>query len=193
MIRKILILAFLAFFFNCKNNNRQEERSVDFDNSDPVKSEHLLKEKADIEGFSVKLKGIIKKTDVFTLFYLDHEQDIYSASKIVNTEVQASNQVQEVIFKTPKDIYPYSFRLDFGHNKEQSEIEIYECILSYRGKKFKIKGGELQYYFSFNDGVKMQPDSTTFILSSFMSNGKDFYDPHIIGKPTLTYVLDFQL
>ena len=169
-----------------------KEKSLESANKPKINSEVTEKPKQ-AEKFKIKLKGIFDKDDKFAMFYFENENEKYNAQQLVTTKVNSSDEIQEVYLEAPAKVYPMNIKLDFGSNKEQSSIEIYECVLEYKNKSYTIKGGELKKYFHFNDGIKMQSDSITFNLSTFKFRGKDIYNPYIRGKEKLTEVLDLEL
>lgn len=174
------------FFVGCKEN---KAKAID---NTKIDSEIVVKPKQE-ENFKVKLKGVFNRDDKFALFYVENESEKYNAEKLVTTKFLGSNETQEINFEFPADVYPLSFRLDFGSNKEQLAVKIYECTLSYKGESYIIDGKNLRNYFNFNDGIKMQSDSVTFKLKTFKFKDKDRYDPYMNGNKNLTEVLDFEL
>lgn len=184
MHNKFLLILVLLIFIGCKESKSENTNDV------KVKSEVNQTKK---ETFIVTLKGVFEKDDTFGLFYTENETEKFSADQLVTTKFSAQKGIQDIVLETPRGVYPLTFRLDFGSNREQSKIKIYECILNYEGNSYTIEGKNLKKYFTFNDGIKMESDSLTFSLKTFNFKGKDVYDPYIKGNKNLTEVLDFKL
>ncbi|RKE98827.1 hypothetical protein [Ichthyenterobacterium magnum] len=186
MIKKLSLIFGLIFLIGCKDNSTKIAEDTKID------SEIIEKPKQE-ETFKLKLKGVFNKDDKFAMFYTESELEKFNPKKVVTTRFIGSEEIQEINLEAPSKVYPMNIMLDFGSNKEQTSIKIYECILKYKNKSFKIKGGDLKTYFNFNEGIKMQLDSLTFNFDLFKFHGKEVHNPYIIGKKKLTEVLDFEL
>lgn len=139
--------------------------------------------------FSLKLRAIVKKDDLFELFYVQGENEIFSANYFVSTKVEGSELEQDIIFRIPLGDYPYNIKLDFGTNKEQGEVIILECILDYSKRKYRINGKELNKYFNFSEISQVPQDSTKYNISL----SKNRYDPYMIGNDGFKEVLNSKI
>lgn len=185
-IPKITLLFFLVMSMSsCKQNS--EGKNID-DQTVEQKSLENSKEKVPTH-FSFTLRALVQKDDDLQLFYIQENTESYSVEQMLSQEVVGSNQFQDITFNMPTEFYPFNFRLDFGTNPLQNSIKIEECTLQYGSSEYIIKGSEMIGYFTFNEGVEVLSDSTTFRLKTFKEGIKDKYDPFLMGNLKLNDVL----
>lgn len=185
-IHKITVLFFLVVSMNsCKQNS--EKKSSDTQTVEQKRSENP-EEKAPIH-FSLTLSALIQKNDNFQLFYIQENTSSYNVNQFLTREVSGSDQYQDITFDLPTEFYPFNLRLDFGTNPLQNSIQVEKCTLYYGSSDYVIKGSEMKDYFTFNEGVEILSDSTTFSLKTFKQGSIDKYDPFLMGNLKLNDVL----
>ncbi len=177
LIRNCKIIVLLLFIVSCGNEKK--------DNSKPQEEQQKVVEQKQ-KIFSLKLKALVKKDDIFQLFYLQGEEEIFSAEQVITVKIIGSDEYQDILFKLPEEDYPYNFRIDLGSDAEQSNVMISECILSYANTDFSIKGSDLKKFFIFNNHIQQSSlDSTSYDMSKVGER----YDPYIVGNKELIEAL----
>lgn len=170
MKSKILIALFGLLFlsFGCKDGNKSEtEQEANL----PVAK----------QNFSVELDVKVSKKDDFSLYYNDDNNMPFTGDLAVWHGVSGGNTREKIIFDVPESKLPTKIRLDFGLNKEQDNIEIYNVKVAFYGQEFNIKGADFFQYFIENKAFKTSVDPA----AGTMKIGKNgdtyqtaFFDPH---------------
>lgn len=182
---RIVLAFFIGFtilFFGCKESGTKKE-----DSSKDIAPQPDIKRLKNT--FSVLLEVQLDKNDALEVFYLKDEMDTYKAEQMIQRKTNGMNDFQEVVFELPKEVYPYNIRLDFGSNNQQGQMKIKKCVLAYNKGSMEIKGSELKKFFNFNGGIEMQSDSLTITFKPFDLNGKEVYDPYMVGNKNLEMAL----
>lgn len=148
---------------SCKN----EEKSV---TPEVVATEKPVLDK---NIFTVTLTATVKKDDSFQLFYKNDESSPFDEKKSLFCEFKGGDTSQDIVFRLPEDEVPTFLRLDFGVNKNQSEVQVEKFKIEYLGKKVEIAGKDFATYFYGNELTKI--DATTGIVTPLTKNGN--YDP----------------
>lgn len=150
--------------FSCKNEEKKEADQVAIDK--PVLDKNI---------FTVTLTAVVKKDDAFQLFFKNENNELpFDEKKSIFTEFKGSNQAQDIVFRLPEDEVPTFLRLDFGVNKNQSEVQVEKFKIEYLGKKFEIAGKDFATYFYGNELTKI--DATTGTVTPITSKEGN-YDP----------------
>lgn len=171
---------------SCKNEDKgtrlESEGSL---KNDKPKSENFL-------GIDIIVK--YEQDDNFELFYITSDDEKFSGDQMRRESVVGSKDFQSIKFEISKDDYPLVLKLDPSTNPNQSSVTIQELTLSYGNRSYKIKGNELNKYFSFNAGIEINPsDSTTLKLQPIKIEDNMKYDPFMIGNVRLKEVLTTKL
>lgn len=181
----LLLCCLLFFSFGCNQKpDKKPVKTVEEDVVEVAESEKY---------FSLTLEAIVKNEDIFSLFYTQYDDEKFSVDQMITTKVYPSDDMQLIKFKLPESDFPFNIRLDFGSNSAQGNIIISECDFKYFNSSFKIKGRELHNYFSFNEGIEMLQDSTTFKLKKFTDASGEKYDPYIIGNDRCVITLQQEI
>ena len=159
-------LVLLFSVFSCKNEEKIQEVTPETTVQKPAVNPNV---------FSITLKAIVKKDDSFQVYFKDNEQDQFEESKSLYVSFKGSDQIQDIIFNLPEDAFPKYFRLDYGINKEQSEIVIKEFKLQYLDKSLGTKDETFFNYFIPNEQT-MKVDKKTLTLTPFVTKDGN-YDP----------------
>lgn len=146
------------------------------DKKEPSKTEVTEnKVQDDKEIFKVTLNAVVTKDDTFQLFYMEDDSKPYDEKKSMYVEVKGSDAPQDIVFNLPKDELPYFLRLDFGLNKQQSEITVKNFKIDYFGKTFEVKDKMFFNYFVINEET-MKKDTVKSTLTPLkLKDGG--YDP----------------
>ncbi|WNM19668.1 hypothetical protein [Flavobacterium capsici] len=162
MKRVFISLIVIVFLVSCKDEKIKEESSIEKVNEDTN------------DRMKVTLNVTVKKDDSFQIFYKDNEADNFEEKKSFFVEFKGNDQPQEIVFLLPEDVLPNYLRLDFGTNKNQTDMIINNFRINYYDKSFEAKGNEFFNYFYPNELVKIeaQESKVTPIVSQ---NGN--YDP----------------
>lgn len=163
---KLIFTAFLSLFIllSCKDKEVQNE------NKDVVPVEVVQK-----NNITLTLSAVVKKDDVFQIFYKNEEAEGFVEAKSISVDFKGSETEQKIVFSLPEDEYPNYIRLDFGVNKEQDPIEIKNLTFKFYEKSFEVKGEDFSNYFYSNGSIEIA-DKTKGVLKLIV--GKDGnYDP----------------
>ena len=148
--------------FSCKNEEKKE--------TDQVAIQTAVLDK---NIFTVTLTAVVKKDDSFQLFFKNDDAAPFEDKKSLFVEFKGSEQPQDIVFRLPEDEIPNFLRLDFGVNKNQSEVVIKNFKIDYLDKKIEIAGKDFSAYFYGNDLVSM--NAKEGIVTPLTKNGN--YDP----------------
>ncbi len=150
-----VILLITVVFTSCKNNQEQEEKSIE---SIDQSEENLVK---------ISFNLISVNDDKFHLYYTEDETINFNEEKSVWSNVKGSKLYQEVEFKLPKDVLPTNLRVDFGSVKleNDSDIELKSFSINYLDKNFTVKDSLIFNYF--------YPNETNTILEKMTLKRKD--------------------
>lgn len=159
----VLLLVFM--FVSCK-----EEKQNTLESSELTTTEEVI----DKNIFTVTLNITVKKDDSFQIFFKDIEELPFEEENSIFIELKGSEQPQDVVFKLPQDVLPNFLRLDFGTNKEQSEIVINSFKINYLDKVFESKGNDFFNYFYSNELIEVNKEKA--IVKPITSEKGD-YDP----------------
>jgi hypothetical protein len=160
----ILIFLLLIVLSSCKNDAKKEE----------VKA-IIEKPAIDKNIFTVTLTATVKKDDSFQLFFSYDDKTPFEDKKSQFIEFKGSETPQDIVFKLPENELPYFLRLDFGVNKEQSDILIDKFRIDYQGKSVEIKGSDFFTYFYGNE-LTSKIDTKIGKVSPFITKEGN-YDP----------------
>ena len=129
-MRKILLLSFVVVttFVSCKNNEASKNEFVSTKDSTEVKQDTV---------FTITLNATVLKDDSFQVYYKNEDTGKYEEANSLFTEFKGSDKPQDIVFKLPDGVIPNYIRMDFGVNKEQTDVKINNFKMSYFGKEFK--------------------------------------------------------
>ena len=152
----ILAIVLVGIFSSCKN-----EKSVD--------SLEVVQPEIIDNNFKVTLGVIVKKDDDFSLFYTE-DGSIDFKGEPLWIGVKGSDDLQQVVFNLPNDVFPTELRLDFGMKKDQEDIILKSVILEYKGNKKEIIGANLITFFRADEN-KCSFDPNTGLIKAVIKDG----------------------
>lgn len=134
-MKKIVLLSliFVTTFVSCKNNEVSEKESVSTEGSAEVKQDTV---------FTITLNATVLKDDSFQVYYKNDEMGKYEEVNSLFTEFKGSDKPQDIVFRLPDGVIPDYIRMDFGVNKEQTEVKVNSFKMSYFGKVFQANASE---------------------------------------------------
>lgn len=124
----LLFLGFVTIFASCKNNEVTENNPVSAKDAEEIKQDTL---------FTITLNATVLKDDSFQVYYKNDELSNYEEVNSYFTEFKGSEEPQDIVFRLPDGVIPDYIRMDFGVNKDQTEVKINSFKMSYYGKEFK--------------------------------------------------------
>ena len=166
--------------FSCKNDEKKEIDQVAIEK--PVLDKNI---------FTVTLTAVVKKDDSFQLFFKNEDAAPFEDKKSLFIEFKGSDQPQDIVFRLPQDEVPNYLRLDFGVNKEQSDIFINKFRIDYLGKNVEIKGNEFFSYFYGNE-LNEKIDAKAGKITPFITKEGN-YDPMCASAEGLKKQIDVLL
>lgn len=141
MIRKIIscVLVLIALISCSDKSGKAAENEVVSVKEDPL---------------VVTLNAIVKEDDTLQVYYRFDPTTDFLAEQVVTSVVKGSENPQNVVFNVPTDDPLADFRIDFGTNKSQKEIEIKDFKMQYKGKAFNAKDTLFYQYFWNNESIE---------------------------------------
>lgn len=131
-MKRICLFAFsLILFVSCKDEDKKTEQS-----------QEAIAEKVMDTVFTVTLNVTAKKDDSFQIYYRNADEASYLETSSFFTEFKGSDNPQDIVFRLPDGVIPDYIRMDFGVNKEQTEVKINSFKMSYFGKEFQANASE---------------------------------------------------
>lgn len=125
----LFVLMFTAFLTSCK-----EEQTKPTDETITEAKQDTL--------FTITLNATVLKNDSFQVYYKSEGEEKYVEEKSLFTEFSGSDKPQDIVFRLPDGVIPDYIRMDFGVNKEQTEVKINSFKMSYFGKVFQANASE---------------------------------------------------
>ena len=181
-----LFFAFtMLMSFSCKDNKGS--------NIEPKESIDQVAKETFSDDFTFVLKAKVGQKDTFQIFYIQDPSEAYNDKEFVSVEVSPNDEFQNIEFRLPNNVYPHNLRLDIGVNKAQASIQIEKLTLIYKSGTYLIEGKDLPNYFFLNEGIVVDPGSSTFTLKTFEKNGSEVYDPYMVGNPELNNIIYSEL
>lgn len=162
------ILATILLLTSCKNDKKEN-------NSGENKKEVVLQ-----TPFTVTVNAIVKKDDVFQVYYNEDGKDTFAAEQAVTIATTGKEEAQDIVFTFPEAASPTSLRFDLGANKDQQSIKIISFKINYLDKAFEIAGIYFPKYFTPNPQIEFDSPTST---AKIIIDPKVMYDP--IFLPTL--------
>lgn len=140
-LRIATVLFLTLIVFSCK---KEEEK-----NSDASKANY---QEVDKDLVKVSFDLIVKKDDNMHLYYTEDGTINFDEKNSVWIPVKGSENVQEVVFKLPKDVLPTHLRVDLGYgkNEQQSDVDLKTFKIKYLDKMFEAKDTMIFNYFYEN-------------------------------------------
>lgn len=173
MKTKIFLASTILLFFmsSCKDN--KEEKSTEDKTIEKVK-----------ENFSVELDVMASKKDDFTLYYTEDNTLGFKGEMAVWHGVTGDNERETIVFDLSEEIMPTDIRLDFGMNKDQELVEIFNVKIIYYGNELIIKGSDFFNYFIESKDFKTEIDVQNGSLK-MLKNGTDYKTPFYYPRQEL--------
>lgn len=160
-------LLLMVTFIACKNEEKQE---VKVDQKD---------------FYKLTLSATVIKDDQFQVYYKESndDQEPFEEVNSVRVDLKGSDNVQNVVFNLPADVYPTYLRLDFGSNKEQAPIVIKEFKIEFQGKSFVVNAERFFDYFIAEKSFLNFDKATSTAIPFVTKDGN--YDPMFFSESTL--------
>ena len=173
MKTKIVLIASVLFVFatSCKDKDKKEETA-----EQPAKAVK--------ENFSVELDIAASKKDDFTLYYTEDNTISFTGEMALWHGVQGDNKREKIIFDLSEEKIPTAIRLDFGMNKGQEMVEIYNVKISYYGNELSINGSDFFKYFIESKDFKTEMDIQNNALK-ILKNGSEYKTPFYYPRQEL--------
>lgn len=164
-MKKIILFAFsLLLFISCKNEDKKVEESKEG-----------VAEKVMDTVFTVTLNATVKKDDSFQIYFRKSGETTYQETSSVFTELKGSDKPQDIVFRLPEGVIPDYIRMDFGVNKEQTEVKVNSFKMSYFGKQFQTSNPSEFFKLILIEPKTANVDVEKGILSPITS--ADNHDP----------------
>jgi hypothetical protein len=166
----IVLLGILSFSLACKND--KTENKVE-ENKPAVK-----------ENFSVELDVMASKKDDFSFYYTEDNTIAFTGDMAMWHGVVGNNTREKINYDMSPEKIPTDIRLDFGMNKEQDSVKLYNVKVAYYGNEISIKGNEFFNYFIESKDFKTVVDNSEGCLKIY-KNGADYKTPFFYPRQEL--------
>lgn len=175
MKTKIFLIAsiLLVFATSCKDKDAKEGTT-----------EQAQPAKAVKENFSVELDVTASKKDDFSLYYTEDNTLNFKGELALWHGVTGNNTRETVLFDLSEELVPTDIRLDFGMNKEQDLVTVYNVKISYYGNDMSFKGSDFFKYFIESKDFKTEIDVPNGALK-IMKNGAEYKTPFFYPRQEL--------
>ncbi|QYJ69062.1 hypothetical protein [Flavobacterium litorale] len=149
----------------------------------PIDDLPLVKYEIQVSKIAVGMNAIVRKDDIFQIFYTEDGSLNFSGEKTLRVNVKGSKEPQDIVFELPERIKLTNIRIDTGENKAQGEIIIKRFWVNNFDKQFEVKGNSFFSYFTLGPDMKVSMEN-----SSITTIVKDdtVYDPMLYPDPKLT-------
>lgn len=170
-----LTLFALLTFISCKEEAKKDE------------TVEAPKEK--IVDLKVICKVKVLNDDSYQLFFKE-DLDVSLPFKEENSvwvEFKGSENVQDIVFELPENVFPNFFRIDTGVNPKNENVQILSMTIVYKDKSFEILPAKYNDFFFTTEFIKdLNPADGTF---KTVQKG-DAFDPHFFSGDNLRYELE---
>ncbi|MEO8254813.1 MAG: hypothetical protein ABI554_10560 [Flavobacterium sp.] len=165
----IIVSLFLSLVFvSCKEDKKKETPEV-----------------KKVETFDVILDAVVKKENMFILFYADAPGQWFAEERTVWLGVQGKNEAQTSILSLPEGVLPRNLSIHISSKPGQEPIKFNSIIFKYKNKSFVVNQANFNQYFTPNKYVKF--DQATFTATPIEVDGK--YDPFFDAKEALLPII----
>lgn len=166
MKSNIIIVALFLTLISCKDNQK----------GDVIETKK--------NQYKITLNAIIKKDDTFQIYYKESNDDNapFEEKNSVRVDFKGSEIAQDIIFNLPEDVYPTYLRVDFGSNKDQSEIIVNQFKIDFLDKEFSINGKQFFDYFIAEKAFIKFDKETSKAIPFVTIEGN--YDPMFFSEAT---------
>jgi hypothetical protein len=175
MKTKIFLIAtvLLVFVTACKDKENKEGTT-----------EQAQPEKAVKENFSVELDVAASKKDDFSLYYTEDNTLNFKGEMALWHGVTGNNTREKVLYDLSEELVPTDIRLDFGMNKDQEVVTVYNVKISYYGNEMSFIGSDFFKYFIESKDFKTEIDVPNGALK-IMKNGPEYKTPFFYPRQEL--------
>ena len=146
---------------------------------DDKKVEDTVAEQKKDSSFTVKVKAIVKKDDVFQIFYNEDGTEAFDPNHVITVGVKGSDAEQDIVFTMPEEAVPSGLRFDIGANKELKEVPVKGFEITYFDKSIKGTGKDFMKYFYPNPQVEFDTINNIAKIKPVPADAA--YDP-IVGS-----------
>ncbi|MGL2965400.1 hypothetical protein [Flavobacterium sp. XGLA_31] len=144
--------------------------------------------KAIKENFSVEMDLAASKKDDFALYYTEDSTINFTSEMTVWHGVTGDNKRETIVFNLSEELLPTDIRLDFGMNKEQESVTVYNLKISYYGNDYLIKGSDFFKYFIDNKSFKTEINATDGTLK-ILKVGSEYKTPFFYPRQEIVDVI----
>ena len=155
LFRTMYVLTAVLIFVACKNSGKTVDKKYE-------------------DKLIVELTMKIEKDDQFELYYRQKDET-FDSKKRIRVEVKGSETPQKIEYVFDILEFPTHIRLDFGQNKEQTEMIFDNLAFRYNDGTHNFTKEELKKFFRPNDGLKIDFENRS--VQTTAVNGK--YIPYL--------------
>ena len=136
------------------------------------------------ENFYVELTASAAKKDDFAVYFTEDSTNDFDGKNAVWHGITGDNKQETIVFDLPVSATPTNLRMDFGLNKDQETVEIYNIKMSFLGQEKNIKGSEFFNYFIKDENFKTEIDSAKGTMR-IAKQGAEFKTPYFYPRQEL--------
>jgi len=187
MSKVIFFLIVIISINSCKNNSKENKV---INKQDIEQLEKNEKEVVKDDIYRVTITGVFSKKGLISMNYLENSNDKFNSQQYLIKHFEANISEQKITFELPKDVYLENFRIrPLYDDKSHSEIQISEINISINGYNLNIDQTNFFEFFKGNAYVNIEPNNPIITFKTNVINGREIFDPFIIGSDKLVYEL----
>lgn len=185
-MKKVIVFTLLAFCPIISLTSCGDEKK----NNSNAESNNQIKEEPKLESvFKINFNMVIQNDDTIEVFYLDFEDTSYSYKTKVTKKVTGSSKAQDIEVLLPKEIFPYSLRIDFGLNRSEEDVVLNSVTMTYEDFNMVLTAEEFHAFFMPNKYINYIKE--TGVVERKIVDGK--YDPYFNARAVLRKKLELEV
>lgn len=164
-MKSVFYVLIFVITFSCKNEQSSTKNKKLEVNEPKTESLSKLEPKLGLEiKFSLSTKT---DTDIF-LRFTEEENGVYNPKDFVMESVKGSNDLQEVTFNLPHNVFPYGMRLNFD-SKENKEVIINDAYFEFEGRSYSVSKENIWSFFVPTKITSYNKEANSFYLNKAQS------------------------
>lgn len=165
------IFAGLLIVTSCKNDQKEKEVS----------------EKSATPFFYAEVDVEAAQKDDFALYYTEDNSVNFNGDLAEWSGTKGGNAKETITFKLREDKFPTNIRLDFGINKAQDSVKVYQVKIGYQDRSFTIPGAAFFTYFinnekDFSASIDQKSGALKIVKKESTYNTPYFYPTEELNK-----------
>lgn len=173
MKKTLFLFAFVFTFLSCKNDKKEGQEG-----NEPKEVKNYFYAEVDVEA---------AQKDDFALYYTEDNSVNFNGDLAEWRGTKGGNAKETITFKLREDKFPTNIRLDFGINKAQDSVKVYQVKIGYQDRSFTIPGAAFFTYFinnekDFSASIDQKSGALKIVKKESTYNTPYFYPTEELNK-----------